>query len=146
MLCRERAISRFRSLGLPGKLFLNVSPESLLEQQHYRGQTLALLEANGLTADQIVIELTEQAPIEDLSLLQSALQQLLELPPLARWALQVSPEREGSVSGTLLALLRRSGGLHDSDDGTAPPTPRSCCASSSATCSPTRAWRRRRWQ
>lgn len=73
MLCRERAISRFRSLGLPGKLFLNVSPESLLEQQHYRGQTLALLEANGLTADQIVIELTEQAPIEDLSLLQSAL-------------------------------------------------------------------------
>ena len=70
MLCRERAISRFRSLDLPGKLFLNVSPESLLEQQHYRGQTLALLEANGLTADQIVIELTEQAPIEDLSLLQ----------------------------------------------------------------------------
>ncbi|UJJ32182.1 bifunctional diguanylate cyclase/phosphodiesterase [Halopseudomonas maritima] len=73
MLCRERAISRFRSLGLPGKLFLNVSPESLLEQQHYRGQTLALLEANGLSPDQIVIELTEQAPIEDLSLLQSAL-------------------------------------------------------------------------
>ncbi|GAA6131769.1 GGDEF domain-containing protein [Halopseudomonas sabulinigri] len=73
MLCRSRAISRFCALGLPGKLFLNISPESLLEQQHYSGGTLALLESSGLTPDRVVIELTEQAPIDDVSLLQTAL-------------------------------------------------------------------------
>lgn len=73
MLCRDRAINRFCSQNLPGKLFLNVSPESLLEQQHYPGRTLEILQRNGLSPDQVVIELTEQAPIEDLSLLQNAL-------------------------------------------------------------------------
>lgn len=73
MLCRSRAISRFCALGLPGKLFLNISPESLLEQQHYSGGTLAMLEASGLTPDRVVIELTEQSPIDDVTLLQTAL-------------------------------------------------------------------------
>jgi len=73
MLCRSRAISRFCALGLPGKLFLNISPESLLEQKHYSGGTLALLESSGLTPDRVVIELTEQAPIDDVNLLQTAL-------------------------------------------------------------------------
>ena len=73
MLCRDRAVSRFCDLNLPGKLFLNVSPESLLEHQHYPGRTLEILQRNGLKPDQVVIELTEQAPIEDLSLLRSAL-------------------------------------------------------------------------
>lgn len=73
MLCRDRAISRFCNQNLPGKLFLNVSPESLLEQQHYPGQTLEILQRNGLSPDRVVIELTEQAPIEDLTLLQNAL-------------------------------------------------------------------------
>ncbi|MEH6564830.1 MAG: bifunctional diguanylate cyclase/phosphodiesterase [Halopseudomonas sp.] len=73
MLCRSRAISRFCALKLPGKLFLNISPESLLEQQHYSGGTLAMLDASGLTPDRVIIELTEQAPIDDISLLQTAL-------------------------------------------------------------------------
>ena len=73
MLCRSRAISRFCALGLPGKLFLNISPESLLEQHHYSGGTLELLKSSGLTPDRVVIELTEQAPIDDVSLLQTAL-------------------------------------------------------------------------
>lgn len=73
MLCRSRAISRFCALELPGKLFLNISPESLLEQQHYSGGTLAMLETSGLTPDRVVIELTEQAPIDDVTLLHSAL-------------------------------------------------------------------------
>ncbi|MEH6687740.1 MAG: bifunctional diguanylate cyclase/phosphodiesterase [Halopseudomonas sabulinigri] len=73
MLCRSRAISRFCALGLTGKLFLNISPESLLEQQHYSGGTLTMLEASGLRPDRVVIELTEQAPIDDFNLLQTAL-------------------------------------------------------------------------
>lgn len=72
-LCRQTAISRFSSLGLPGKLFLNVSPESLLEPQHYPGRTLAMLSSVGMTPHQLIIELTEQAPIDSFELLRSAL-------------------------------------------------------------------------
>lgn len=73
MLCRRKAVEAFSRLQLPGQLFLNVSPESLLEKQHYPGRTLAMLKAAGMTPDQVVIELTEQAPIDNFGLLHSAL-------------------------------------------------------------------------
>lgn len=73
-LCRKRAIRRFVELGLPGRLFLNVSPETLLEHQHTRGLTLKALEETGLSASRVVIELTEQSPIDNFELLQTALQ------------------------------------------------------------------------
>ncbi|MFO7704896.1 MAG: bifunctional diguanylate cyclase/phosphodiesterase [Halopseudomonas sp.] len=73
MLCRRKAVMAFSRLRLPGSLFLNVSPESLLEKQHYPGRTLAMLQAAGMTPDQVVIELTEQAPIDNFALLHSAL-------------------------------------------------------------------------
>ncbi|MFT6463425.1 bifunctional diguanylate cyclase/phosphodiesterase [Halopseudomonas sp.] len=73
MLCRRKAVIAFSRMQLPGSLFLNVSPESLLEKQHYPGRTLAMLKSCGMTPDQVVIELTEQAPIDDFALLQSAL-------------------------------------------------------------------------
>lgn len=72
-LCRASAISRFSTLELPGMLFLNVSPETLLEPDHYRGTTLLLLERHQLPAERVVIELTEQAPIHDVGLLRDAL-------------------------------------------------------------------------
>lgn len=70
---RRSACRRFRDLQLDGKLFLNVSPESLLEPTHQPGRTLKLLQEFGITPDRVVIELTEQAPIEDFSLLDTAL-------------------------------------------------------------------------
>ncbi|PCC97575.1 EAL domain-containing protein [Halopseudomonas pelagia] len=73
MLCRRKAVIAFSRMQLPGSLFLNVSPESLLEKQHYPGRTLAMLKSCGMTPDQVVIELTEQAPIDDFALLQGAL-------------------------------------------------------------------------
>ncbi|WP_022963528.1 bifunctional diguanylate cyclase/phosphodiesterase [Halopseudomonas pelagia] len=73
MLCRRKAVEAFSRMQLPGSLFLNVSPESLLEKQHYPGRTLAMLKASGMTPDQVVIELTEQAPIDNFALLHSAL-------------------------------------------------------------------------
>ncbi len=73
MLCRQQAVKRFSSLGLPGRLFLNVSPESLLEQSHSPGRTLQMLEASRLDPKRVVIELTEQAPVEDYNLLHVAL-------------------------------------------------------------------------
>lgn len=70
---RRSACRRFRDLQLEGKLFLNVSPESLLEPTHQPGRTLKLLQEFGITPDRVVIELTEQAPIDDFSLLDTAL-------------------------------------------------------------------------
>lgn len=71
--CRHSACKRFSEQHLPGKLFLNVSPESLLEATHQPGRTLQLLQDFGIPPSQIVIELTEQAPIDDFQLLQNAL-------------------------------------------------------------------------
>ncbi|EJM02342.1 diguanylate cyclase (GGDEF) domain-containing protein [Pseudomonas sp. GM102] len=71
--CRQSACRRFNEQQLPGKLFLNVSPESLLEAAHQPGRTLQLLQDFGIPPSQVVIELTEQTPTDDFQLLQNAL-------------------------------------------------------------------------
>jgi len=71
--CRQSACRRFNEQQLPGKLFLNISPESLLEAAHQPGRTLQLLQDFGIPPSQVVIELTEQTPIDDFQLLQTAL-------------------------------------------------------------------------
>ena len=73
MACRHSACRRFSEQQLPGKLFLNVSPESLLETSHQPGRTLQMLRDFGIPPSQIVIELTEQTPTDDFGLLQNAL-------------------------------------------------------------------------
>uniref|UniRef100_UPI00257F6389 EAL domain-containing protein n=1 Tax=Pseudomonas sp. UBA6276 TaxID=1947324 RepID=UPI00257F6389 len=73
MMCRETACRRFSEQRLDGKLFLNVSPESLLEPLHENGRTLQLLQRYGISPNQVVIELTEQTPTDDFQLLFNAL-------------------------------------------------------------------------
>jgi EAL domain-containing protein (putative c-di-GMP-specific phosphodiesterase class I)/GGDEF domain-containing protein len=72
LLCREMAIEQFGRLSLPGKLFLNVSPEALLEPDFPKGQTRQFLERSGLSPEHVVIELTEHYPIEDFALMREA--------------------------------------------------------------------------
>ena len=73
MTCRLSACRRFSEQKLPGKLFLNVSPESLLEPTHQPGRTLQLLQHFGINPSNVVIELTEQTPTDDFQMLQNAL-------------------------------------------------------------------------
>ena len=73
LACRKSACRRFSELKLDGKLFLNVSPDSLLEPNHQPGRTLQLLQAFGIPPSQVVIELTEQSPTDDFALLDTAL-------------------------------------------------------------------------
>ena len=54
-------------------MFLNISPESLLEPHYPSGRTLKLLEEVGLAPSRVVIELTEQTPTDDFQLLSNAL-------------------------------------------------------------------------
>ncbi len=72
LLCREVSIRRFKYLNLPGKLFLNVTPATLLESDFQCGMTLQLLNKVGFDAERMVIEITEQFPIEDYTLMRDA--------------------------------------------------------------------------
>lgn len=73
LACRANACRRFSQQRLPGRLFLNVSPESLLEPGHQPGRTLQLLQTYGIAAERVVIELTEQSPTDNFALLDNAL-------------------------------------------------------------------------
>tara|TARA_R110002095_G_scaffold59560_2_gene51030 strand:+ start:781 stop:2562 length:1782 start_codon:yes stop_codon:yes gene_type:complete len=72
-LCRTVAIKQFKLLNLPGKLFLNASPEALTQPDFKSGCTLNSLQDVGLDANRVVIELTEQYALEDYGLLREAL-------------------------------------------------------------------------
>ncbi len=71
-LCRELIINQFKRLSLPGKLFVNTNPESLLAKNYVDGETLKYVQDSGLSPEDVVIEITETYPIEDFSLLEKA--------------------------------------------------------------------------
>jgi diguanylate cyclase (GGDEF)-like protein len=62
LACRRVTVERFVELKLPGHLFLNISPDSLLAPQHRPGETLAFTSVLGLSPDRIIMELTETKP------------------------------------------------------------------------------------
>ncbi len=73
-LCRRIVLEQFQSLNLPGKLFLNVSPECLLQKDAKHGQTLDYITQLGINPKRVIIELTEYQPTHDYVLLQEAVQ------------------------------------------------------------------------
>ena len=72
-LCRRISIQQFKNSALPGKLFINISPKALLAPNHAKGLTLSLVQDLGLHPSQVVIELSEQYPADDIDLLKSCL-------------------------------------------------------------------------
>jgi len=79
LLCRRLAIQRFVSLGLPGRLFLNVMPTTIVERDFREGLTLSFLQDAGLSPSRVVIELTEHMPIHDYVLMQQAVTHYREM-------------------------------------------------------------------
>lgn len=73
MLCRRIVLESFVRLNLPGRLFLNVSPETLLHPSFKDGQTLACMAQVGLSPERVVIEITENQPTHDFSAMCNAL-------------------------------------------------------------------------
>ncbi|MGD9949995.1 MAG: EAL domain-containing protein [Desulfobulbus sp.] len=73
LMCRRAVIKRFAQLGLPGRLFINVDPFSLVHEHFREGLTLEFVEQAGLTPSQLIIELTETHPVEDVQLMQQAM-------------------------------------------------------------------------
>ena len=71
-LCRQITLETFVRLKLAGKLFLNVSPECLLQPHFKGGETLGYMRSLGLSPHHVVIELTENQPTYDYPLLLEA--------------------------------------------------------------------------
>ncbi|MHB1620353.1 MAG: EAL domain-containing protein [Sulfuricella sp.] len=71
-LSRQVVLESFARLNLPGKLFLNVSPECLLQRNAKHGETLSYIHNLGLRPDRVIIELTENQRTYDYDLLREA--------------------------------------------------------------------------
>ncbi|KAF1041807.1 MAG: putative signaling protein [Herbaspirillum frisingense] len=71
-LCRHIVLARFAQSGLPGNLFLNVTPGALMQPEAIQGETLRYLEKLGVNPQRIIIELTENEPTYDYALLRNA--------------------------------------------------------------------------
>lgn len=72
-LCRRVTLERFAELKLPGNLFLNVSPECLVQQPDAKhGETLHYIHEVGIDPKRVIIELTESQPTYDYDLLRAA--------------------------------------------------------------------------
>jgi diguanylate cyclase (GGDEF)-like protein len=69
---RRSTVQQFVQADPPGLLFLNVSPDCLMEVNHQRSETLSLITSAGLSPDHVIIELTEQGPHRDTTLLIDA--------------------------------------------------------------------------
>lgn len=72
-ICRIKAVERAASLGIICKLFLNVNPKIILDQDFKKGFTYRLLDEYGMDARNIVFEITEGTSIDDYKLFREAL-------------------------------------------------------------------------
>ena len=71
-LCRRIVLEQFVALDLPGNLFLNISPKSLVARAAKHGETLAYIRKIGFCPERVIIELTESDPTYDYDLLRKA--------------------------------------------------------------------------
>jgi len=72
-VCRETVFRSFARLQLPGKLFVNSSPDCLGDELFFNGSTLDLLHQIGISPSRVVIELTENQRINDCTDIHQAL-------------------------------------------------------------------------
>ncbi|MCE9632933.1 MAG: GGDEF domain-containing protein [Methylophilales bacterium] len=71
-LCRKTLLEAFSKMGGQGKLFLNVSPDVLLRHVIHSDVTIQEIRHLGLEPQQIIIEITENAPTVDYQQLREA--------------------------------------------------------------------------
>ena len=71
-LCRRVVLEQFVALDLPGNLFLNISPKSLVARAAKHGETLAYIQKIGFCPERVIIELTESDPTYDYDVLRKA--------------------------------------------------------------------------
>ncbi|MDO9372227.1 MAG: GGDEF domain-containing protein [Gammaproteobacteria bacterium] len=70
--CRRVCLEAWQRLHLSGKLFLNISPASMVQPGFRSGEMLEMMNAAGVAPGQVVMELTEHAPTSDYAMLREA--------------------------------------------------------------------------
>jgi diguanylate cyclase (GGDEF)-like protein len=78
-LCRKIVIQQFAKLKLPGRLFININPLTLREDDFINRQTRHYLQKHDLTPDRVVVEITEAQPVDNVGLLQEVLAHYREM-------------------------------------------------------------------
>jgi EAL domain-containing protein (putative c-di-GMP-specific phosphodiesterase class I) len=71
-LCNEAACARFEALEVPGLLFVNCSPPSFVAAGARGAEAEAALGLVGLRPERVVIEVTEQQPVDDFAAMRAA--------------------------------------------------------------------------
>lgn len=102
LLCQKTSVGRYAEQRLPGRLFLNVNPESLLFPGFKPDRILRHLGELGLSPSDIVIEITECFRALDYALLRTAAHTYQELG----FAIALDDLGEGSSSLRLWSELR----------------------------------------
>jgi len=74
--CRRRALLSATELPTEAKLFVNVYPSAMYDPEFRGGALVRLVEAQGLTPDRVVLEITEKSAIENYELFAEALSEL----------------------------------------------------------------------
>ncbi len=77
-LCRQVILSKYAALKVPGKIFLNISPEQLIEPQAELDARLGYLAQIGISPERIVLELTENQATFDYDLMRAAVERCRE--------------------------------------------------------------------
>lgn len=75
MLCRQIVLKSYVALKLPGKLFMNVSPQALLHPSFRIGCSLHYIDNLNLPPERVVLEITENQPTIDFDAMRSAILQ-----------------------------------------------------------------------
>ncbi|MCR4303736.1 MAG: GGDEF domain-containing protein [Gallionella sp.] len=73
MLSRQIVLESFAAQNLPGKIFLNVSPDALSDPTFRNGKTLTYLKNLGIDPKRVIIEITENQPTFDFEDMRNAL-------------------------------------------------------------------------
>ncbi len=74
--CRRQAFASSRQLPLDAKMFLNVLPSALYDPELQGDALVQTVEAHGLRAGRVVLEITERSAIENYDLFAAALKAL----------------------------------------------------------------------
>lgn len=72
LLCRKTIISQFARLNLPGCLFINIDPLTIVSNKFKPGETMRFAGRNGIDSNKIIIEITETRPIENTAIMEKA--------------------------------------------------------------------------
>ena len=73
VMCRQKSVQNFIYKSLPGYLFNNVSPMALVDPEYPRGKTIQLLADYEIAPSNIVIEISEKYPMDNLDVLSKNL-------------------------------------------------------------------------